>query len=351
MKYRILDKIEFEKLTALPHFKSVLERETADTAFDALSIFNALEVNHDLFSADEYGVTTIDLKECEVHVSLKRLIELSKKLTDLKNCENFSSFSRAFKNPEQFTATAFEIDCAYFALTEMKIKSLIFEPTTESTKKPDFKITMFDDQDLYCECKSIENHRRGEKSRVVRLFRKLMPYIANHLSSDLRIEIYLRALPENWENKFIDLIVESTRRLKLSYPSHKYAEINFQNTITIIKICKHTEERDFINYMSVADGRLEENPRLVISEMPNLKKDIKNTIRYAASQLPNDRLGLIFCQCIHDDYGAQAAMEYMEYNTNQNLLGIMMLAKKTQFIVNRRCSIDVIEKYCHKRIF
>jgi len=332
----LLDKVTIARLFP--------EKDANDLCSD-LNIFSYLNVNRRFFNVNDQGLVTIKSSDGEQNIPAENILTTAKQLNKLKCFENFGSFSKGFNNASQFSSTIFEVCCAYFALTHIAMKDMIFAPeviVNGHIKRPDFAVTLTDDLSLICECKALDSINRAKKSRALRIMGILDSKLGQVLRSDFRVEIAFKGLPTHWNRNYADQLYGVISELIKRNFTANHIILNIGNRHkTWIKLSKADDPLFFQRTLNVGNKPKGDYPTLVIGELPNIKKDIKDAIRDAMTQIPKESSSLIFIYSLNEMYAAQAIREYYNANSPDKLLGVVSWTKDVHIHRNTRSKVNI----------
>ncbi|MGK5095321.1 hypothetical protein WDW89_25325 [Deltaproteobacteria bacterium TL4] len=325
----------------------VLPEKNHDEIYSQLNIFSELGVNRDIFKINDNGFIEIQLSDSVENFPIENFVKTAIQLNNLKSFENFSSFSVGFNNPSQISATIFEVNCANFVFDRIKYKDIRFAPEFSvkgHIKKPDFIVTLSDDSILICECKSMDSINRAKRSKALKLIKLLDDKLKGILDSSFRIEVSFKNLPRHWNRNFVDQLFGAIGTLLKEQYTEKHIELNCENRQkTWIKLSRIEEPIFFNNILNVANKPKNDNPTLVVGEIPNLKKDIKDIIKDARTQIPEEYNSVIFLYSLNEHYAKQAIAEFIKDNNPGNLLGVISWNESVNIHRNLKCTANIFD--------
>ena len=343
MTYNLLDSSSVEQ--AIKNSVPCMKGQTTASVKTAMEQFHTLQTNPQFLNFDNEGkcaVSGIDWAETN---PVEKILSVGNKLNVLSRYKNFKSFTQAFNNPQQFSATIFEVDCCHYFSQSYKILDFEFEvehKVNGNIKKPEFKAVFDDNIEVFGECKSLASLNRVRSSRVMKMkesiFEKILPIIPDNR----RIEISFKTLPQHWNKNYADqmsgLVGEIIKR--------DYMEKHFEITIaqkhtTCIKLCYRSEKQFLTNIINVGDAPPDQYPKIILGELANIKCDIKDLIKDASSQLSDDSFSVIFVYSLHKTYAAQAIAEYFKNNQLTKLLGVFSWTDILEFHRNPSCETNL----------
>ncbi|MFA6038131.1 MAG: hypothetical protein WC748_08450 [Legionellales bacterium] len=293
---------------------------------NTFNIFKILNVSFDMLNFNEKGVMILAESDGITRsITIKGLFYYAKKLTALRGCEGFQSFSDGFNNPTQFYDTLFEVDCAYEILIKPDTVELVLSPEVKvkgSIKRPDFKFLTKTGLTVYCECKSMNSVDRAKKSKALRIMSRIEPKINALLSDNFRIEIEFKSLPQTWNSNYSDQITAVIETLVKEKFMETHLDVDILGHKTKIKLCRCRDDLYFRSLMNVGNKAVSDNPTLIIGENMNLKKSIKEIIRRALTQLPPEEAGVVFIDSLNERNAKEAIYEFFSHNKIKHLYGI-----------------------------
>ena len=311
----------------------------------AMEQFRALQTNPQFFNFDTEGVCTVSGKGWAEANPVSNIISVGNKLNTLSKYKNFSSFASGFNNPQQFSATIFEVDCCHYFSQNFKILDFEFDvehDVSGNIKKPEFKAVFDGNIEVFGECKSLASLNGVRSSRVMKMkesiFEKILPIVPNNR----RIEISFKTLPQHWNRNYSDQMFAFAEDIIKRDYKEKHFEITIdQKHTTWLKLCDRSEKQFLTNIVNVGDVPPNQSPKLILGELANIKGDIKDLIKDARTQLSDDSLSVIFIYSLHKTYAAQAITEYFTNNQLKNLLGICSWANTLEFHRNPSCGTNL----------
>jgi hypothetical protein len=203
---------------------------------------------------------------------------------------------------------------------------------------------------LICECKSLKSINRVLKSKALKLIQLLDKKLQDSLDRNYRIEVSFKNLPTHWNRNFAEQLSGGIRTLlKLKYVE-RGIELSIENKHkTWIKLSKISDPMFFRSTINVANKLKNNNPTLVLSEVPNLKKNIKDTIKDARTQIPKESNSLIFLNSLNEHYAKQAIEEFFKDNNPTNLLAVLSGNKNVNIHRNLNCKVNILNYLTRKR--
>ena len=321
--------------------------ENHEQLYSKLKIFTDLGVNRDFFNINDNGSITIHSSDSAENFSIETIFRVASQLINLKSFDNFASFSEGFNNPSQFSATIFEVDCANFALNNLKIKDICFEPEVSvngGIKRPDFAVIFFDNSSIICECKSLYSINRAKRSKALKLMQTLENKLQEILNSNFRVEISFKWLPTHWNRNYTDQLFGAVSTLIKKEFTAQHINLNIDNKHTTwIKLNRINEPIFFKNTLNVGNKPKGNNPTLVVGEVPNITKDIKDTIRDARTQIPEESNSVIFLYSLNEHYAERAIKEFYKDNSPNNLLSIVSWTNNLKIHRNFTCPANIFD--------
>lgn len=270
-------------------------------------------------------------------ISINAFLEHLLWLSDLKLCDGARNFSGGFKNPEQFSNTLFEIKCAYKFFVTKGISNLIFSPEVKKDKgpkRPDFKF-LFENQEIYCECKSLLSVNRILESSLKRFVDLIKDSLVGLLPKHLALEILVRSIPNNLNRDF-------PKQLKCFI-----SEIVSENNLGVFDWKVPGEKGRLKVALRPNDGSMQFEgdiglglyPRSEIFELnkkdfelivlanKNERKTRKNTkdvVKDAGTQLPTSSLSIVFVETFDINSGVNASIDFLWRKGNQNIFCVVV---------------------------
>lgn len=311
-----------------------------------LNIFHELSVNTSFFNIITPGHISIQGASFSDNIPIENIIKVATKLNTLKSYKNFDSFSEGFKNPTQFSDTIFEVDCAHFSLKSFKTKNIEFEPEViknGKVKRPDFLLILFDSTEIICECKSLSSLNRAKGSKALKLMEQLEPELHETLDFKYRVEISFKSLPGHWNRNYSNQLHGAVKTLIKYRTIDETISLNFidANHSTLIRLSKIDEPLFFKELINVGNQPKTNKPTLVISEQNNIKKDIKNSIRDARTQIPETENSIIFLYSLNEFNSEQGINEFYRDNQPENLLATVSWTTKAKVHKNPHCKVNI----------
>ncbi len=327
-------------LALFPNGVPEINLQDSRMVVQSLNIFNELGVEKKNFALDEKGYISVNGKDFSEKIPSKNMVFTAYKLNALKEFRGFESLANGFSNPTQFSATRFEVDCAFFMHQFRETDSIEFSPEMDiggSKKYPEF-VCSLGQTDIFCECKSLESLNRIKTSKVVRLMDEIKEDLRRVTLDENRIEIGFKSLPPHWNRNFGEQLAASIQVLIDKDVKDKHIELTIDGKHrTWIKLCNVGDNPYLKCTLNLANKPRGEAPTLVLGEIPNLKKDIKSLIRDALSQLPFDSLSVVFIYSLNETMSAEAISEFFNDNEHKNLIGVMSWTSKQIFHQNPNC--------------
>lgn len=314
--------------------------QSLDELHDLLQIYRELKVPESFFDIAQDDSIEIKGTEYSEHIPIMNIISVAQKLNKLKGCKGFSSLGDGMRNPSQFSATVFEITCAYYMCTRPEVTELIFAPeviVNNSKKYPEFKCNGAGFE-LYCECKSMDSINRAKSSRALRLIKQIEKNLKGVLSEKFRVEIAFKSLPSNWNRNYGDQLKGAIMALIKSGFTKNVIELNMDKKHqTWIKLNKISDPPFLKSTLNVANRIPTKSPTLVIGEHSNIKSDIKAQIRDALTQLPADMNSIVFVYSLNEYFAGQAISEFFTDNNIEALSAVGSWTKNLTFHLNPQC--------------
>lgn len=243
------------------------------------------------------------------NLSITRLIEHGKQMLALRNCANFNSFVKSFCHDQQFLATLFELECAYFCYTNFHDVMLEFCPQViinGKNKCPDFKIIHYKVGEIFCECKDLTSTNRVKQSRTIKLAEHIeadLQLLVPDMPEDLRVEIFFEKLPRHFNRNLGGQLVAAIKTVlqvkKVGLP----VALNFKDGATVRFICQKMNSPIYFNNASEFLARGDKNKKLtnrenapiIISTKENCGHvDCYKQIKDAITQLPPENNFMVF---------------------------------------------------------
>lgn len=341
--FNLLNNCSLEE--ALKNTVPCLRGYTVDSINKAMDQFRVLKTNPNFFNFKSDGLCTISGNGWSEAIKVENMLRTGEMLSRLSRYENFNSFAPSFNNPEQFTATMFEINCCDTFVREFSVQNLEFEPEHDvngTIKRPEFKAIMEDGQVIFGECKSLASLNGLRSSRAMKIkeliFDKILPLVPDKR----RLEISFKVLPRHWNRNYTNQLFGAIDQLvKNDFKKQHLELIIDQSHKTWIKLCDQHESQFFNNIINVSDKIMSKFPKLILGECSNIKKDIKSLIKDAMTQLSADSYSTIFLYSLNESFATEAISEFIRDNEPANLLGIFSWTKSLKFHRNLLCKIDL----------
>lgn len=342
-QYNLLDPKSID--LAIKNSASCLNGYSAASIEIAMKQFHVLGTNSQFFNFDEKGECEISGNDWSEVIAVESMIKVGELLNQLSVFSNFNSFAPAFNNPQQFSATMFEVNCCNFFIRDYKFANFEFDPdhlVNGHTKRPEFKAVFDGNIELFGECKSLASLNGLRSSRVMKMkipiFEKILPIVPDNR----RIEISFKMLPQNWNRNYADQIFGAASQLiKMDYMDKHLELVMDQKHITWIKLCDRSHPRYLTNIVNVGDVPPDQSPKIILGELANIKGDIKGLIKDARSQLSDDSFSIIFIYSLHKTFASQAINEFFHDNKPKKLTGIFSWTDILEFHKNPYASLDL----------
>ena len=307
------DLMEFCQLTYFFHEREITE------VIEAFSIFHELGVNRDILLVTSDGYVRLNEHGLIRNIPIIDIFNTTKKLFKIKHCENFQSLAVGFSNPTQFRDTMFEVDCIHFINSSPLTRNVKLEPkiiVNDSPKKPDFSYLDKNGSEIFCECKSLCSTHRAANSKAYKLIGVIEPELNYIIPAGVRVEINFRILPPTWNRNY----AEQLRALVQRFVLNKIKEagdlsIDGQH-IANIKLCASNERPYFKGVINASNKK---GSILISEDSSSLIGAVKDNIKDALTQLPNDKITMILLYSINERY-AQQAIDKFFYNNQLILL-------------------------------
>lgn len=343
MTYNLLDSSSVEQ--AIKNSVPCMEGHTVASVKTAMEQFQVLQTNPQFFNFDNEGVCIVSGKDWGEANPVDNILSVGNKLNVLSRYKNFNSFAPAFNNPQQFSATIFEVDCCHYFSQNYKILDFEFDVEHDvngNIKKPEFKAIFENNVEVFGECKSLASLNGVRQSRVMKMkesiFEKILPLVPDNR----RIEISFKTLPQNWNRNYADQMSGAVGEIIKRDYMEKHFEITMdQKHTTWIKLCDRSEKQFLTNIVNVGDVPPNQSPKIILGELANIKGDIKDLIKDARTQLSDDSFSVIFVYSLHKTYAAQAIAEYFTNNQLKKLLGIFSWTDILEFHRNPHAELDL----------
>ena len=306
-------------------FGVLLERKRLDNGDDAVFLKNEL-----LFPIIDFNMLNI-------------LQETAKKLAKIKHCEGFKSLE--FGNPSQFFSTIFEVDCIYYAITQLNATDIVISPEVkvgEKKKHPDFKFRAEDNRLIYCECKSLMNKARIENKKPLHtIMNNLIDIIKEKklaLESHLQLEIIMENFPTTHnQKKFSDILIMRFEQLLNTKKIDRIIQFKLDEYELYIRI---TAVGNHDQFNKGAGGLENPHPpvrlRLGYDPKNDIKKGVKSSIKDALTQIPENEESIIFVQPVVEFYAKEAISSFYKNNKKKYLQGIYSYTNDFKFHKNPR---------------
>lgn len=321
--------------------------QSVDELYALLQIYRELKIPNSFFNITQGEFIEIRGVEYSEHIPIKNIVSIAKKLDKLKKCNGFSTLGDGMRNPSQFSATVFEVSCAYYMFTRPEVTGLVFAPeviVNNFKKYPEFKC-IGSDFEIYCECKSMDSINRAKSSRALRLMRQIEKDLKGVLSEKFRVEIAFKSLPSNWNRNYGDQLKGAIMTLVESNFTKRTIELVMNKKHqTWIKLNKISDPPFLKSTLNVANRIPSKRPTLVIGEHSNIKSDIKSQIKDALTQLPTDINSLIFIYSLNEHFAGQAISEFFNDNNNDALCAVGSWTKSLTFHINPKCKFALSER-------
>lgn len=346
-KYFLLEISSFKESLVEPSVLVQFEGKNPMEVFKEFEIFKELGVDDKYFVYEKQGVISLSVgsngeRAC---FPLKNIIDFAKNLEGLKSSKNFNSLSEGIRNPQQFYSTIFEVYCATFLLRWLSPIDLEFNPEVNLTlgkKYPDFVLKLKNHIPIYCECKSLFHINRVKRSRINKIREKVIPKLREIANDKYRMEICFKILPPHWNRNFSDQLFGAFKALIEKQEFETIIQLKIDNKYeTQLKLSRRSDPRVFNGIYNLGDAPESGDHNIIISEQPNLLKDIKEIIKDALTQLPNEEYSLILIEPFDKKAGIQAALEIFQNNQCEKLTGIIIITDSIEFVGNPKCDLDL----------
>lgn len=342
-RYNLLDPKSID--LAIKNSVPCLNGRSVSSVETSMQQFHNLGTNSQFFNFDKKGECEVSGKDWSEVIAVESMIKVGELLNQLSSFSNFNSFATAFNNPQQFSATMFEVDCCSFFIRDYKFTSFEFDPehlVKGHTKRPEFKAVFDGNIEVFGECKSLASLNGLRSSRVMKIkspiFQKILPIVPDNR----RIEVSFKMLPQNWNRNYADQIFGAAGQLiKMDYMTKHLELVLDQKHTTWIKLCDRSHQKYLTNIVNVADVPPDQSPKIILGELANIKGDIKELIKDARSQLSDDSFSVIFIYSLHKVFAKQAIAEFFQDNKLKKLTGIFSWTDILEFHKNPYAELDL----------
>lgn len=343
MSYNLLDTLSVEQ--AIKNSVPCMKGHSVASVKASMEQFQALKTNPQFFNFDAEGLCTISGKDWGEVNPVENILSVGNKLKVLSRYKNFNCFAASFNNPQQFSATVFEVDCCHYFSQNHKILDFIFDvehTVNGNIKRPEFRATFDGGIEIFGECKSLVSLNGLRQTRVMKLKESIFEKILSVVPDNRRIEISFKTLPQNWNRNYADQMSGAVGEIIKKDYMEKHFEITMdQKHTTWIKLCERSEKQFFTNIVNVGDVPPNQSPKFILGELANIKGDIKDLIKDARTQLSDNSLSVIFLYSLHKTYAAQAIAEYFQNNHLNKLLGVFSWTDILEFHRNPSCGTNL----------
>lgn len=350
--FNLLDSKSLE--AAIQNGVPCLEGQSVESVMNAMEQFRVFKTNLAFFNFSTEGLCGVSGAGWAETIAVKNILRVGSILNQLCKFKNFNSFATGFNNPEQFRATMFEVNCCDAFNNEFKVVRLEFEPDHSvkgSIKKPEFKAIFDDGLEIFVECKTLGSLNGLRNSRVMKIkdaiFETILPLVPNNR----RVEISFKVLPQHWNRNYVEQLSGAVGQLiKDDFQKQHIELVIDQSHTTWIKLCDRSEPQFLNNIVNVGEVPKEKSPQLILGELANIKKDIKDLIKDARTQLSEESYSVIFIYSLHEGFATQAISEFFEDNKPKKLLGIFSWTSSLRFHRNTFSEMNLNDHLRNKSI-
>lgn len=312
---------------------SQFEEKWLDKIDEKIEIFNVLKINREYFYINKNGCCEIGTEEFPA-ISLLRLAE---KLNLLAKYRNFESLSNGFNNSMQFSSTIFEVESSLLALSYFKAEDLEFSPEIKvhhKIKKPDFRLFFSDGTTALFECKSLMSINRIKQSGVNKLKESLIDSLKPHFTNENTIEVVFKTLPTHWNKKYVNQITDVVKSIIANDKINEVIRLVINKKHETFIVVRQKADKQMLKATIYLGDNYPLKANLIVGQLSNLTKDIKESLIDAESQLPPENEAYIFIYPLNEQFAINAINQYFQNRKPKHIKGVFSTTTTTSLFKN-----------------
>lgn len=262
----------------------------------------------------------------------------------LKACPGFSSLAEGLRNPQQYLATMFEVDCAFLLHATPDVQGLEFSPeylVGGTLKRPDFRFR-WREHTFVCECKSMISLNGLWRSRALKLSGKLGPLVESAIPAERRVEIAFSSLPNSWNGTLPGRVAEVLRKML------RLDELDVTETIddgpdsVMLRLLRASDPAWFGPGQRVARAAPGTPSRMDTIALDSLYRDTRDVVADALTQLPRDSICLVFVACFMGRGVVDAIAKSFESDNAAHVGAVVTWTDRVAFHPNPRLNPSLV---------